>query len=77
MNGFKELRPDRQLEIVNDVKNLRAIDEVANASRGDRSWHDWPQALIHYDMAAILRMRALEDELRIYIAGRISALSRP
>ena len=77
MGGFKELRPDRQLEIVNDVKNLRAIDKRANASRGDRSWHDWAQALIHYDMAAILKMRALEDDLRIYLAGRISALSRP
>lgn len=77
MPGFKELRPDRQLEIVNDVKNLRTIDGLANSSRGDRSWHDWAQSLIHYDLPAILRMRALEDELRTYVAGRISALSRP
>jgi hypothetical protein len=77
MPGFDKLRPERQLEIVNDVKNLRAIDNLANRSRGDRSWWDWSQALIHYDMAAISRMRALEDELRAYLAGRISALSRP
>ena len=77
MPGFKELGPERQLEIVNDVKNLRAVDNLANRSRGDRSWWEWSQALVHYDAAAISRMRALEDELRTYIAGRIRALSRP
>jgi hypothetical protein len=77
MPGFDKLRPERQLEIVNDVKNLRAIDNLANRSRGDRSWTEWSQALIYYDAAAITRMRALEDELRTYIVGRISVLSRP
>ena len=77
MPGFDKLRPERQLEIVNDVKNLRAIDHLANRSRGDRSWWDWTQALIHYNAAAISRMRALEDEIRTYLTGRISALSRP
>jgi hypothetical protein len=76
MPGFDKLRPDRQLEIVNDVKNLRAVDALANRSRGDRSWHDWPQALVYYDYTAIARMRRLEDELRQYLAGRIAALSR-
>ena len=77
MPGFDKLRPERQLEIVNDVTNLRAIDRLANNSRNDRSWWDWPQALIHYNAAAISQMRALEDELRTYISGRISALLRP
>ena len=77
MPGFDKLRPERQLEIVNDVKNLRAIDSLANRSRGDWSWHEWPQALVHYDTAAISRMRALEDELRTYIADRIRILSHP
>jgi hypothetical protein len=77
MPGFDKLRPERQLEIVNDVKNLRAVDNLANRSRGDRSWWDWPQAPIYYEAAAISRMRALEDELRTYIAGRIHTLSRP
>ena len=77
MPGFKELRPiELQLEIVNDVKNLRALDAVANSSRGDRSWTDWPQALIHYDQTAINRMRILEDDLRTYLAGRIATLGR-
>jgi hypothetical protein len=77
MNGFDKLRPERQLEIVNDVKNLRAIDSIANQSRGDRSWWHWTQAQIHYDSAQIAKMRALEDSLRLYIEGRIRALSKP
>jgi hypothetical protein len=76
MPGFDKLRPERQLEVVKDMKNLRAIDSLANRSRGDRSWSEWSQALIHYDAAAISRMRALEDELRTYLSGRISTLSR-
>lgn len=77
MNGFDKLRPERQLEIVNDVKNLRAIDSLANASRGDRSWWNWAQAQLYYDSAQIAKMRALEDNLRSYIEGRIRALLRP
>jgi hypothetical protein len=77
MNGFDKLRPERQLEIVNDVKNLRAIDSLANASRGDRSWWSWAQAQIYYDFAQIAKMRALEDELRVYLEGRIRALLKP
>lgn len=77
MSGFDKLRPERQLEIVNDVKNLRAIDSLANSSRGDRSWWSWAQAQIHYDFPQIAKMRALENELRIYVEGRIRVLSRP
>ena len=77
MNGFDKLRPERQLEIVNDVKNLRAIDSAANVSRGDRSWWNWAQAQIHYDSAQIAKMRSLEDGLRTYIEGRIQALLKP
>jgi len=29
MPGFEKLRPERQLEIVNDVRNLRAVDVAA------------------------------------------------
>jgi hypothetical protein len=76
MPGFDKLRPDQQLELVNDVKNLRAIDALANRSRGDRSWHDWAQAPVYYEYPAIARMRALEDELRAYLAGRIVALGK-
>jgi hypothetical protein len=74
MPGFDKLRPDRQLEIVNDVRNLRAVDELANSSRKNRSWAAWPQALIYYDTVALAKMRALEDELRAYLTGRIAAL---
>ncbi|PYG01815.1 hypothetical protein SAMN05216184_101279 [Georgenia satyanarayanai] len=77
MPGFDKLRPERQLEIVNDVRNLRAVDALANTSRGDRSWHDWANALLHYDAAALGRMRVLEDEMRTYLAGRILTLGRP
>jgi hypothetical protein len=77
MNGFDKLRPPRQLEVVNDLRNLRAIDSAANASRGDRAWSLWGQSAIHYDIAGINRMRALEDELRRYLAERIRTLSRP
>ncbi|WP_188742450.1 hypothetical protein [Agromyces bauzanensis] len=76
MKGFDALRPERQLEVVNDIRNLRAVDAAANASRGDRSWSAWSQAAIYYDPAALARMRSLEDELRGYIEGRIAALAR-
>jgi hypothetical protein len=76
MPGFDKLKLDRQLEIVNDVKNLRAIDNLANRSRGDRSWAEWVQALVHYSLPDIARMKALEEQLRSYLAGRITALSR-
>jgi hypothetical protein len=74
MPGFKELSPARQLELVNDSKILRPIDSAANSSRGDWSWHEWPNASIHYDNAALARMRNLEDELRGYVQQRIAAL---
>jgi hypothetical protein len=74
MKGFADLHPTRQLMIVNDAKNLRAIDSLANRSRGDRSWLDWVQAAIHYDAAALRKMRELEDQLRAYLQGRIAAL---
>jgi len=77
MKGFDKLRPERQLEIVNDLKNLRATDALANTSRGHRSWWSWAQAQIYYDPAQIAKMRALEDELRVYLEGRIRTLSRP
>jgi hypothetical protein len=77
MPGFDKLRPERQLELVNDVTNLRAIDSAANSSRLDRSFSEWPQAAVHYDPAALARMRKLEDELRTYVTGRIAVLSRP
>jgi hypothetical protein len=76
MQGFENLRPERQLEIVNDVRNLRAIDSLANSSRRNQSWWTWPQAAIYYDAGAISRMRALEDDLRVYLAERIRTLSR-
>ena len=74
MKGFAELHPSRQLMIVNDAKNLRAMDRLANRSRGDRSWSEWAQAAIHYDGAALRKMRQLEDDLRGYLQGRIAAL---
>lgn len=77
MNGFDKLRPERQLEVVNDLRNLRAIDSAANSSRGDRSWSLWGQSSIYYDTAGVARMRVLEDELRPYLVGRIQALLRP
>lgn len=77
MPGFDKLRPERQLEIVNDVRNLRAIDSAANLSKGDRAFSDWPQAAVYYDPAGLARMRALEEELRTYLSGRIAALGRP
>lgn len=77
IKGFTELRPERQLMIVNDVKNLRAIDALANSSRGDRSWWFWNQALIHYDAKAIAKMRTLEDEMRTYLQNEIQRLLRP
>ena len=72
--GFAELSPARRLEIVNDPKILRPIDSAANGSRGDWSWHEWPNASIHYDARALARMRNLEDELRGYVQQRITAL---
>jgi hypothetical protein len=77
MRGFDKLRPERQLEIINDLKNLRATDALANTSRGHRSWWSWAQAQIHYDSSQIAKMRALEDELRVYLENRIQVLSRP
>ena len=74
MDGFAELSRSRRLEIVNDPKILRPIDSVANGSRGDWSWHEWPNASIHYDPAALARMRNLEDELRGHVQQRIAAL---
>lgn len=77
MKGFSKLPLELQLEIVNDTRNLRAIDALANSARGDRSWSAWPNAARHYDPAALARMRALEGELRGYLEGQIAKLSRP
>jgi len=76
MKGFADLRPERQLQIVNDVRNLRVIDAAANSSRGDRSWWVWGQGLIHYDAMAMSKMRALEDEMRALLQSEITRLSR-
>jgi hypothetical protein len=76
MPEFRDLRLADQLAVVNDVKNLRAICRVANASRQHRSWREWPQALTYYDVAELTKMRALEDELSAYLTQRIAALRR-
>jgi len=72
--GFRELRFEHQLAIVNDARNLCAIDAVANRSKSDWPWSMWPQALLHYDAATVSRMRALEAELRAHLTSRIQAL---
>ena len=78
MHGFDRLRPERQLEIVNDVPtNLRAIDAIANKSRGHRSWFEWSQAAIHYDAAGVARMRALETDLRAYLRTQNRGAASP
>jgi hypothetical protein len=77
MPGFDRLRFERQLAIVNDVKNLRAMDGLANISKGDRAWSEWPQGAIYYDGGAIARMRTLEEDVRAYLEARIRTLSRP
>jgi hypothetical protein len=76
MPGFRDLHFDDQLALVNDVKNLRAIDSKANRSRSDWSWADWPDRHKYYDEPALAKMRALEDSLRTYLAGRIASLPK-
>jgi hypothetical protein len=74
--GFDKLRYDDQLAIVNDVTNLRAVDAIANGSRNDRSWSEWPQARLFYDDVALAEMRRLEAELEVYLTERIASLLR-
>jgi hypothetical protein len=76
MPGFSALRFEDQLLLVNDVKNLQTIDALANSSRGDWSWAEWPQARIFYDDVALKKMRALEEDARKYLAERIAALGK-
>lgn len=76
MPGFSALRFQDQLAIVNDVKNLRAVDALANSSRSDRAWAAWPQGRIYYDDAALSTMRGIESDLRTYLANRIATLGR-
>ena len=72
MPGFAKIRDfNDQVEIINDMKNLRAVDAVANSSRGDRAWAAWPQATKYYSQPALARMRKLETELREYLEKRI------
>ncbi|MET0649824.1 MAG: DUF4157 domain-containing protein [Pyrinomonadaceae bacterium] len=72
MDGFARMDFDDQVEVVNDMKNFRAIDRQANNSRGDRTWAEWPQASKFYDAPALARMRKLEDELRGYLEKEIA-----
>jgi hypothetical protein len=68
MPGFAKIRDfNDQVEIINDIKNLKAIDVAANSSRGDRAWSDWPQAAKHYNRQVLARMRKLETDLRAHL----------
>jgi len=76
MPGFEQLRPDRRLDIVNDLYNLRAIDSAANRSKGQRAYTEWRQGSTHYSNVKLAEMRQLEAQLRAYLVARIAALRR-
>jgi hypothetical protein len=78
MPGFSRPDPqgrvlswEDQLEIANDLRNLRAIDSSANRSRQDWSWGDWPGRHEHYAPDAIRRMVEEEVAAREYLRGEI------
>lgn len=75
MPGFRDLRPEDQLAIANDIDIMIAMRGPANASRQNKRWAAWPNAEAFYSREAINRMIRIEAEKRAYIAGRIAAFS--
>jgi hypothetical protein len=77
MPGFDKLTWEEQIRIVDKSENLAAMDGSANASKGARSWEEWPQASEYYpDPAVRAKMIAKEQELRVKIQSEIAELAR-
>lgn len=70
----KVLSPEDQLAIANDLENLRSVDGIANSSRQNRTWEEWPQAHEHYTPAEIAKMSQLEANQRERLQAEIDAI---
>ena len=67
--GGDLLTVDDVVDIIDKQKNLIAMDGLANLSKGERAWSEWPQWKNYYDYIAtrnrmIATEREVEEEIR-------------
>jgi hypothetical protein len=73
MEGFDKLDFETQKQIVDMPDNLMSMEGSANASKGSRSWRDWPQWSDFYkDAATKDKMIKIEDAVRAKIKAEIA-----
>ena len=73
MNGFKDLPWEEQVKIVNDVRNLKAVDRSANRSRQALSWADDFPARKQYLQPALEKIVVDEAKARTALQEAINA----
>ena len=73
MKGFKDLPWEEQVKIVNDIRNLKAVDRSANRSRQALSWADDFPARAQYGKPALDKIVADEGAARAALQGAIDA----
>ena len=73
MKGFKDLPWEEQVKIVNDVRNLKAVDRSANRSRQALSWADDFPARKQYLQPALDKIVGDEATARAALQDAINA----
>ncbi|MBX7252895.1 MAG: hypothetical protein K1X50_13015 [Candidatus Promineofilum sp.] len=73
MKGFSQLDHTNQEAVVNYPANFMGLDRRTNASKGDKSWAEWPGHPTYGPVPAELRaqMIAREQTLRPELQGEI------
>ena len=71
MPGFDRLTPDAQREVVNLRENIMGLGKASNASKGARSWSDWPG---HSELGPVPPL--IRDEMLGHEADAMLALRR-
>jgi hypothetical protein len=74
MEGWKELTPDQQHQVLNNKQNLIAMDRDLNSSKGARSWTNWAAGRRAYGDAAADRMVQREQTNRGMLRRQIKDL---
>ncbi|MFJ5032426.1 hypothetical protein ACIQB5_30915 [Streptomyces sp. NPDC088560] len=85
MEGFELLTAAEREALAVDIDDMVLMDASANASKGERSWADWPQASAFYDDPKVIerwtaidaaRTRSIEESIRVKVKGRTPARVR-
>jgi hypothetical protein len=74
MDGWNQLRPHQQQELLSRVDNLRLMEKGLNSAKRNKRWADWPAGRRKYGEKVWREMVEKEKELRKAIQIRINEM---